>query len=462
MVQRGLWLALWSTLARWLRVWADLMEQQARKAERRAVGGGRGEPEAPAEADAGGPPVDTAAAAEPPAGPPAQWVERVAGSGPPEHWLEHIRERAPQILDGDHLAVEPLHADASVVEKTPSSARARPAFTEPRQARATMTRRQARPSPLRLIPRPQPKPAAEAAMEAAAEVTVEASLPEPVAREGRGDMRTATAIRLQPQSAESAVLREPPIRERQDKLPAPAQSPPARPQRLPKPEKEVTVQRPRPRRPAESPRPPAARPVPEAPLPPLEAETPAHIPPPAASPRPAIEVTVPCLDVEAPLRPPLPTASPSVASRRPREPQPGPIRRTSQREPVSREPEPGPEQVGGQAQPARRIAVETGHLPAAPVLNTRSAPAPVLAPEPPPRAEKDQAEAPPTRPWPASEWQGIYGPQDRERWPALPDEAPLFVESPATGDWAGYWRDWQRLQRLDREQRGCLWSESPF
>ena len=35
-------------------------------------------------------------------------------------------------------------------------------------------------------------------------------------------------------------------------------------------------------------------------------------------------------------------------------------------------------------------------------------------------------------------------------------------EDASITDWEGRMRTWQRWQRLDREQRGILWNESPF
>ena len=62
-------------------------------------------------------------------------------------------------------------------------------------------------------------------------------------------------------------------------------------------------------------------------------------------------------------------------------------------------------------------------------------------------------------------WTGaVDGPPewDVDRWPSLPDERRAGDEDATITDWEGRMRTWQRLQRLDREQRGILWNELPF
>ena len=49
-----------------------------------------------------------------------------------------------------------------------------------------------------------------------------------------------------------------------------------------------------------------------------------------------------------------------------------------------------------------------------------------------------------------------------DRWPSLPDEGRSVDEAASAADWESTVRAWQRLQRLDWEQRGILWNESPF
>ncbi len=50
-------------------------------------------------------------------------------------------------------------------------------------------------------------------------------------------------------------------------------------------------------------------------------------------------------------------------------------------------------------------------------------------------------------------------PAPAERWPAL---EPAADDALAGDDWENYQRNWQRLERLRREQQGQLWSEWPF
>ena len=53
----------------------------------------------------------------------------------------------------------------------------------------------------------------------------------------------------------------------------------------------------------------------------------------------------------------------------------------------------------------------------------------------------------------------VANPAPAERWPAL---EPAADDDLAGDDWENSQRDWQRLERLRREQQGQLWSEWPF
>jgi len=51
----------------------------------------------------------------------------------------------------------------------------------------------------------------------------------------------------------------------------------------------------------------------------------------------------------------------------------------------------------------------------------------------------------------------------KDTWAELPDEKSLPLDdTPLDEDWDARVRTRQHLQRLDLEQRGSLWNESPF
>jgi hypothetical protein len=58
-------------------------------------------------------------------------------------------------------------------------------------------------------------------------------------------------------------------------------------------------------------------------------------------------------------------------------------------------------------------------------------------------------------------WPQEQGEKEKDHWPALPIESlGEHVAADAEG-WEANLRAWQRRQKLDREQRGILWNESP-
>jgi hypothetical protein len=195
--------------------------------------------------------------------------------------------------------------------------------------------------------------------------------------------------------------------------------------------------------------PPPPQPEPEPQQPPLQPlprdRVQSHPQPVAAeSPREErVEYVEQRLEVERPARvlPPLgpPTEARETPPRRPPRPQPGPTGVEIQRVPALPEAPPNLPRRGRdreRAEPQRWVEDERA---LAPPPETAPGPAPV--PDRQTRAES------------------VYWSRDpvADRWPTLLDPEP-----PATDDWEVNLRTWQRLQRLDREQRGHVWNESPF
>lgn len=191
---------------------------------------------------------------------------------------------------------------------------------------------------------------------------------------------------------------------------------------------------------------------------PLQPSRPTHLREEAALPRPqqpsrghprrppvepAQKVGVPRLETERAERPtaqpPPPGPVPETLPQQPREPRP-----VVPDEPSSRPP--AQEQARGREQPTRWVAFKAKYAPTPPVA------APTAPPTP---EQRSRTEPRPTESRQAGVEQWPQEPA-KDRWPELPDERPFVVD-----DWEVNWRAWRRLQRLDREQRGHLWNESP-
>jgi hypothetical protein len=102
-------------LARWFHAAAAVLADRSEWLAARAHGGteagtaGQGD-ESPAW-DVAAPNLDST---QVDGGLPAHWVERVWGSGPPLHWLERVRRDAPQLLLPDHEPLVVPHGDRGV------------------------------------------------------------------------------------------------------------------------------------------------------------------------------------------------------------------------------------------------------------------------------------------------------------------------------------------------------------
>jgi len=361
-------------------------------------------------------------------GPPEHWLALAESKGPPQHWLDLIRAR--------------LGEDISRVRWIRGRALLSPSGTKDAAPRAGQ-------SPSAKEMRPAPSFNESDGVFPANDEKREPFSPETgPASQADIEIHPASSVERRP----LAAMRMYPTRAEQPPQPA-AQTRPA-PLAQSRPLVEDKSQRERVPLPA-----PQARPRPIS-------LTDGRAPQPAEAPKPPALPLAKASDRPVSAQAPVPPASTSVSKAEDR--------------PVQAKPEPAPREQRPQdeAWPAWQ-----GPTFAAPwiVPEPSAAPqkrsGPKLLPStrpnwpPPPVELPPQKLAQPGAPtaWPVrgesphaayrAERELPANPAPAERWPAL---EPAADEDLAGDDWENYQRDWQRLERLRREQQGQLWSEWPF
>jgi hypothetical protein len=392
-------LLLRNTLAQWLKAWAKRLELDTPDAVDKDESAGDG------------------AIAEQADGPPAHWLERVKRhEQPPAHWLAHVQGRSHTRLQ----APEP--PDIEQPDITPS-AKQMPETTLPLAREDKRAAPQSKP-PLRLIPHTRPT------QEETAEVS---KAEEPLAQD-----KKLSAKKARDKVPESVFPQKRPAEEKQLTTtlrlePRPATEPTAAPSRETFPESVATF----PPVMAQSVEPKQRKELPES----------KRTAEPDSRPLKAEESTAPI---------PQPQPQPSPADLWPR---PRPIL------------QPQPDQVPGVSPTTRwtnlasQHTQKVAHTPATPVVSPSRPPSLKVERRLPKKTVEEDTSAPMAlQPRSVSKGESLARPQEQEEewdhWPALPAESlGEDVASATAEDWEAQLRAWQRLQKLDREQRGILWNE---
>jgi hypothetical protein len=396
-----------NTLARWLKAWAKRLELDALDAD--AIKDGS---------------IDEGAVAGQADGPPAHWLERVdRQQQPPAHWLahasvhgrtqerSHVRLRTPEPPDAGHPGIEP--------SAEPPSATQTPELVPPAADESKRAVPQPK-SPLRLIPYTRP----------AQEETAETSQPE----------------------EPPAQAKKPSIRKAEEKAPEPT----SRQKRQTREKSRTTLRlEPRPRTeraivPSEESFSESAATLSPAPAHNLEPRQRNE----KAEPKRATEPDSQTPKDEDAINP-IPQPQPGPADLWPRHPRPQPVSQPSQ----------APEVL----ETTQWVKLKSKYAPAAthtPASPDHPPPSNAELRLPEKAIEEDNAAAAISQPRSDSQGKTHTWPQKQEeemdRWPELPAESleENVADDTAEG-WEAHLRAWQRCQKLDREQRGILWNESP-
>jgi hypothetical protein len=397
-----------NTLARWLRTWAKRLAVDAPDVSDDAVAG---------QAD----------------GPPAHWLERAnENQQPPAHWLAHIRARGrAQAQSPVHLKTpEPpdIGQPASTLPTTRTPEPVPPAADERKR-----TMPQSR-SPLRLIPRTKPTQEETAEMAKVEEPPAQAkepptrkakeNVPEPVSLQKRQtqEKSRATMVRLEPRPKGEGI----------ERTAAPSE------ESFPK-SAAISLSS-----------------APHNPEPRAQDERAEH--------KSSVEPdSWPLKDkdiaVSIPQQQPSPADLWRPADLWPHYPRPVP--------------QPKPNQTPEGPETVQWVNLESEYAPAA----THTSATPVAPPGhlPSPKVEqrlsektvgKDRPPAATLQPRSSSQGESHAWPQEweeeKDRWPALPTGCMEEETASDTAEnWEAHLRAWKRRQKLDREQRGILWNESP-
>ncbi len=411
MAQRNPRAILLGALARWLKIEADFINRQAGRAERLAAQAQPGDKAVDETAAQAADEPFTESVAAPASGqagktapqasaPPAHWLERVNRAGPPAHWQEYVRKKAPGLLDAEPLSARPLDAKESSFPQQPAPEEAglNQERMQDRNETAPPTQRaRQQAEQTPLHLIPRGQPTGEGATEALAMEELAAQGP---AVERPAPEATVVEEVTAEQPAPKAPARGPTLHEQRRPVPGLRLQTQPRAMAATKPEKGEAV--PGPEVPSHH-----RQQVPRAP-----AEEQA-VPPSAYPAFPEEEGTTP----QTQRQPPAPQRS-----------QPRLRHWVAERE--------RDETEGPTRSPWPSLPQETASQPVEPGGS---------------REPIGQRSRTGTENWQA---EGL-----ERHWPALPDAAGPTTDTPQ--DWEAELRAWRRLQRLYREQRGCLWSELP-